>query len=181
MKNKFLIVFIIICIFSCLGIYGYLVYTNFKYPFSYKTEIVEYSIKYDISCELVASLINCESGFDKSVISSKGAIGLMQIMPKTAQYICEKLGETYSYESLFTPKFNISLGTYYLNYLKQKFDDETVVLCAYNAGEGVVSGWLNNSDYSSDKKTLLHIPYKETREYVKNVQNGKRVYAKKFA
>lgn len=181
MKNKGFIVFLCVLICFCVGIYGYLVYFNFKYPLFFKAEILEYSKKYDLSCEFIASVINAESGFNKNAVSNKGAVGLMQIMPKTAQYIAQKLGEEYSYENLFEPKTNIRYGVYYLCYLKQKFEDEQVVLCAYNAGEGVVMGWLGDEKYSSDQKTLIDIPYPATRQYVQKVLSMEKVYAKKFA
>lgn len=181
MKNKGFIVFLCVLICFCVGIYGYLVYSNFRYPLSFKAEILEYSKKYDLSCEFIASVINAESGFNKNAVSNKGAVGLMQIMPKTAQYIAQKLGEEYSYENLFEPKTNIRYGVYYLCYLKQKFEDEQVVLCAYNAGEGVVMGWLGDEKYSSDQKTLIDIPYPATRQYVQKVLSMEKVYAKKFA
>ena len=180
MKNKFLIVFIIICIFSCLGIYGYLVYTNFKYPFSYKTEIVEYSIKYDISCELVASLINCESGFDKSVMSSKGAIGLMQIMPTTAVEVANKLGIEFEVDDLFDIDTNINIGCYYLKYLLNMFDGNIDnALSAYNWGLSNVKTWIlkgNTDGYGN----ITNIPVRETENYLKKYRRAKIMYTNIF-
>ena len=60
-------------------------YNNYLYPLNYKNEILAYSEKYDVEPYLIASIINSESKFNKKAISSKGAVGLMQIMPKTGQ------------------------------------------------------------------------------------------------
>ena len=79
------------------------------------------------------------------------------------------------------PDYNIKLGTYYLAYLSNKFNDTTVVLCSYNAGEGVVKSWLNDTKYSKDGKTLDYIPYKQTQNYVQNVIQGLDIYAKKLS
>ena len=78
------------------------------------------------------------------------------------------------------PKENIKIGTYYLSYLIEKFNDLKVAICAYNAGEGTVSSWLSNSNYSRDKKTLETVPYKETANYLEKVLRNLKVYQKKF-
>ena len=167
-------------IISCVSIYGYLFYMNYKYPLSYKEIIIENCDKYNFEYGFVASLINAESGFNKDAISNKGAVGLMQIMPQTAQFVCQKINESYDFNKLKDPSFNIKTGTYYLKYLKSKFDDEVVLLCAYNAGEGVVSNWLKNNEYSLDGKTLNKIPYSSTNAYVEKIFKTRKIYNKKF-
>ena len=72
------------------------------------------------------------------------------------------------------------LGCYYLDYLSKKFNDKTCVLCAYNAGEGVVLSWLGDKKYSSDGKTLTKIPYPATSNYVKKINSSINVYRKKL-
>ena len=161
-------------------IYCYVAVMHFLYPINYKEQIIEYSNEYNLSKELVASLINAESSFNKDAVSNRGAKGLMQIMPSTASWLAEKLNIEYSEEMLFQSDYNIHLGTYYLRYLTNKFEDTTVVLCAYNAGEGVVSEWLANTQYSDNGKTLKSIPYPSTRAYVKKIFDGLRIYTKKL-
>ena len=163
-------------VFVCL----YLAYFLLKYPLNYVDSIKLYAKNSDIEPSLVASIINEESGFDKDVISNKGAIGLMQIMPKTAVFVAGMLGEKLDTESLVESGTNIKLGCRYLEYLQSKFDDEKVVLACYNAGEGVVSKWLADKRYSQDGKTLDFVPYKETREYIEKVQKGKEIYKSKL-
>ncbi len=167
-------------IISCVTIYGYLFYINYKYPLSYKETIIENCDKYNFEYDFIASLINAESGFDKDSVSNKGAVGLMQIMPKTAEFVCKKINEKYDYEKLKDPQFNIKIGTYYLKYLNAKFSDKIVLLCAYNAGEGVVSNWLKNKEYSKDGKTLNKIPYSSTDAYVEKILKTQKIYKKKF-
>lgn len=161
-------------------IYCYIAIIYFLYPINYKNEIIVYSNEYNLQKELVASLINAESGFNTNAVSNRGAKGLMQLMPKTAKWIAEQLGIEYSEEKLFDAEYNISFGTFYLRYLTNKFEDTTVILCAYNAGEGVVSNWLNDSEYSIDGKTLKKIPYQSTRAYVKKIFDGIKIYTKKL-
>ena len=98
---------------------------------------------------LVDSVIQVESAYNPYAVSPKGAQGLMQLMPGTAR----TLGVTNSLD----PAQNIDGGVRYLKYLKTLFDDERLVLAAYNAGEGAVQryGWIP--------------PYNETQNYVYEV------------
>ncbi len=158
----------------------YLVYFSAKYPLKYSDSILLYADEYDIKPELVASVINAESGFDKDAVSNKGAIGLMQIKPSTAIFIAEDMSEDFDYNMLFESQVNIKIGCRYLDYLFDKFENEEVALASFNAGEGVVKRWLEDERYSDDKKTLKYIPYEETRRYVQKVQNAKGIYKSKL-
>ena len=140
--------------------------------FNYAAQIKNYSAAHDLSPALVAALIKAESGFDKNAKSDKGAVGLMQLMPETAEFIADKVGYKGKID-LKSPDCNICLGTEYLAYLSEKFENETTLLCAYNAGEGRVGLWLCDEKYSSDGVTLCFIPFAETRKYVERVNRYK--------
>ena len=79
-------------------------------------------------------------------------------------------------EKLYDPETNIRYGCFYLNYLYKKFDIESVVLCAYNAGETTVLNWLKNIDLSNDGKNLTKIPYQVTNNYVIKILKTKKYY-----
>lgn len=148
-----------------------------KFPLKYEEEILKYSAEYDLEPAFVASVINTESSFRKDIVSSQGAIGLMQIMPQTAKYISNLMGENeFRTEMLFDPATNINYGCYYLKYLISKFDDEKVSLSAYNAGEGNVRKWLSDDKFSDDGVTLKSMPYFETISYVEKIENGVNYY-----
>jgi len=123
----------------------------------------------------IKAVVCVESSFNEDSVSKAGAVGLMQIMPSTAQFVAER--NNLPIGDLFNPEYNVSVGVLYLRYLFDKFEDERVVLCAYNAGEGNVAEWLKNTNYSSDGKTLLEIPFKETKNYVDKVLKYKRIYS----
>ena len=188
--NKKVVLCCLIFVFAVLaGLALIFAYNRAAYPLKFKEEIVEYSNMFGVDPALVASIINAESGFREDVVSKKGAVGLMQIMPKTGKWALERLlGQSVDIEFLsdkkdgilFLPKENIKVGTYYLSYLIEKFKDLKVAICAYNAGEGTVSSWLSNSNYSKDKKTLKTVPYKETANYLEKVLRNLKVYQKKF-
>ncbi len=179
MKTKilvvvFLLLFAFLCVFFAEAYYGY------KYPLKYKEVIEEESNLNNLDPALVASIINAESRFESMAISSKGAIGLMQIMPKTAEFVAEKIGIEFEQNMLYDPSINIKIGCYYLNYLSLKFKEKNTLISAYNAGEGVVKSWLKNEEYSTDGLSLIKIPYKQTSTYVSKINNNYKVYKNKF-
>ena len=120
----------------------------------------EASGAHGIDYELLQALIATESGFDSSAVSPKGAIGLMQVLPATAQRYGLAGDRKASLETkLADPRTNIRTGTRYLSYLVQLFPGRLeLALAAYNAGEGAVQRAGNR------------IPnYRETQNYVKTV------------
>ena len=150
----------------------------FVYPQEYKEIVLKYSNEYSLDKNLVYAVIKVESSFEVDAQSSKGAKGLMQITDATADYIAKKLGEdTFD---LFSEDDNIRFGCYYLRYLADRFENVKTVICAYNAGEGRVREWLNNLEYSNDKKTLTVIPYEETREYTEKILKTFSKYEKLY-
>jgi hypothetical protein len=89
---------------------------------------------------LVHSMIRVESGYNQFAVSPKGALGLMQLMPATAQ----RFGVT----NPFDAKQNIEGGVRYLRHLQQLYGDDRLALAAYNAGEGAVSRYGSIPPYS---------------------------------
>ncbi len=163
-----------VCVALILG--GALLFYQIKYPVRYQEYIAKYSGEYALDRTLVCSLINEESSFDTNAVSAKGAMGLMQITPSTGAFIADMLSEDFDRENLFDPETNIRYGCFYLDYLRTKFVDEEVYLSAYNAGETTVRLWLSNQNLSNDGVTLSTIPYKITRQYTKNILDGKKHY-----
>ncbi len=160
--------FVFLLMFGISCVYGIL------FPLKFQEEIVSASETFNVDPVLIASVINSESGFNQNAVSSKGAVGLMQLMPSTAEFLAEKLG--YGEYDLTSASDNINLGTYYLSILLEEFGDETLALCAYNAGPGNVRSWLQNSQYSTDGENLLVIPFKETQNYIKKCERAKKYY-----
>ncbi len=94
----------------------------FAYTSGYKEylgSVERYSKKYGVDEALILAIIKTESGFDKNAVSKKGAKGLMQIMPETANFIAERLGRG-EYD-LFDGNTSIEFGVYYLSYLFERF------------------------------------------------------------
>lgn len=125
---------------------------------------------------LVYSVVKAESGFDEKAVSRAGAVGLMQLLPSTAKFVCTRNDIPYEEERLSQGDYNLRLGCLYLHYLLEKFPAEKTALAAYNAGEGVVAEWLADPELSSDGATLARIPYPETAQYVKKIAKIKKFY-----
>ena len=150
------------------------------YPFGYSQYISKYTAQNQLSPSLVASVINAESRFNPEAKSSVGAMGLMQLMPSTAEFICKQNDLIYSPTRLNNAEYNIQLGTAYIRYLKEKFPDNYTMLCAYNAGEGNVARWLTDARYSNDKIKLISTPFPATNYYAEKVLNDEKIYKKFF-
>ena len=128
-----------------------------------------------LSPALAYAVMKAESNFEESAVSSAGAVGLMQLLPSTAQFIAERSGIPFLPERLFDGEYNTRLGCAYLAYLLERFEEETA-LAAYNAGEGTVQGWLSDPCCSEDGRTLFQIPYAETRRYLKKISFFRKIY-----
>lgn len=147
---------------------------NMKYPLGYVKVIDKYAEEYQVDKYLIYSLINTESGFHKDAKSSKGANGLMQLMPPTTEEICSDLGENLNGIDTSDPETNIKYGIYYFKQLLNKYDNQVdIALAAYNAGMGNVNDWIADNGTSNFAE---RIPIKETKEYVKRVNTGRDMY-----
>jgi soluble lytic murein transglycosylase len=132
---------------------------------------------------LIAAVIYTESRF-RDQTSNAGAKGLMQIMPRTADYIARKSGGTaFVQGDLATPQVNISYGSWYLRYLLQKYGgQEVLALAAYNAGEGKVDEWAAEAGARGELfRAADHIPFAETRHYVRKVLDARLRYRRTYA
>lgn len=147
------------------------------FPYKHKEVIEKYSMEYDLDPYFVLAVIKAESKFKTDARSQKNAVGLMQITEDTAEWIAEEMGLTnFSPEKLYLEEYNIKMGCWYLDNLRDEFNNMDLVIAAYNAGRGNVNEWLKNIDYSSDGKTLNYIPFPETRAYVDKVNSYYNIY-----
>ena len=146
------------------------------YPKKYDTEIANVCATFDIPKHTMYALVKAESNFNPNAKSHAGAIGLTQLLPSTAEYICIKNDLDYSHFDLYNPYDNLYIGAMYLKYLISKFNMTYTALCAYNAGETVVRNWLKDTRYSYDQISLYEIPYNETKNYIEKIKNNEKVY-----
>ncbi len=171
---KYLSLLLIVVLTLGVPIFTYNIYMEITHPVKYQDWITEYSAACEIEPSLVASIINVESSYDTNAVSKKGAVGLCQLLPSTAQYVINYYGLNDKEINLTDAETNIKLATLYLKYLYKKFDKTEIVLASYNAGETVVRTWIN------EDKELSNIPYKETKNYISKVLNNQAYYIRKY-
>lgn len=148
-----------------------------QYPQDYQEIVEEESARYELDPMLVYAVIRAESGFDAQAESAVGARGLMQLMPTTFDWLQEKdREELLPHDALFDPQVNIHYGCALLRLLIDLYGNEETAICAYNAGIGTVSGWLEDTSISSDGASLRTIPYPETAAYLERVLNNRDMY-----
>ncbi len=114
----------------------------------YSELIVNEANRYNIDPFLIVAIIQTESSFRSNIVSYKGAVGLMQLLPKTAYYISDKLdhiGDVSKRSQLFDVGINLTLGVGYLAYLIDKTGSVENAIIAYNYGTGNLNRAINNN------------------------------------
>ena len=146
------------------------------YPTAYLSVIRTYAGSVDPF--LAAAIIREESQYDIRALSRVGAVGLMQVMPATAQIMAKKSGGgDVGREDLFNHVTNIRFGVTYLGQLLEQFSrNVTQVVASYNAGPQAVSAWMAKYAGKDPDEFVEMIPYLETRQYVKRVLRSYREY-----
>ncbi len=146
---------------------------------NYQTQIIKYSEAHQLDSSLVGAMIFVESGFNPEAVSHKGAMGLMQIMPKTGEWVTKELGiYKFSSEDLLNPEKNLRIGTWYLDYLKRYFNGNNyLALASYNAGHRNVSNWVREGTWSGDSAKIEQIPFPETKKYLIKILFYKKIYS----
>jgi soluble lytic murein transglycosylase len=143
-------------------------YWQSLFPFPYKTQILQNAQQDKINPLLAISVMRKESTFNPTIDSEVGAVGLMQIVPPTAQWVAGQIG--LANYSLTNPDDNIKIGTWYLQHNHQRYqDDSLLAVASYNAGTGNVSTWLQQYDIKDRDRFVEQIPFPETKDYVEGV------------
>ena len=145
-----------------------------RYPMTYAPEIRAAAAEFSLDPAYVASVVLAESSFDAEAVSSVGAIGLMQIMPDTGEWIAGKLeDEPFDVQRLYQPEVNLRYGCWYLRFLLDRYDGDTYTAStAYHQGQGRVDQWLEDPEYSEDGRTLTAISSAVTDTYVNRIMES---------
>ena len=140
------------------------------FPLQYWSLISKYAAAHKLDSYLVAALIAQESTFDKDIVSSAKAVGLMQIMPTTGRRWARRLGiRSFSTRRLTVAEINVRIGTAYFADLVRQFGSEHAALAAYNAGESRVVRWQRERPGVPRDEFIDDIPFPETQTYVRRI------------
>ena len=143
-------------------------YERLRYPLHYSQYVRVHAREHGLDPALLAAVIYQESKFDSGARSSSGAIGLMQLTPRTAEGIAIRTGgHSFKTSDLYNPEINVRYGAWYLDNLFKKYGSEKLVLAAYNAGQGNVDRW---------RAAHVGVQFAETRAYIERVEDLKSIY-----
>jgi soluble lytic murein transglycosylase len=152
-----------------------------KLPLRHEDTIRAQARDKQLDPSLIAGVIYAESKFNDET-SAAGALGLMQLLPSTADFIAQRSGGTrFTTADLSTPAVNIAYGSWYLRYLLDRYGgDEVLALAAYNGGMGNVDRWVADAGARGRRLRVSDIPFPETRAYVQRVLDARREYRKTY-
>lgn len=153
---------------------------EFAYPRAWPDYVVPSAKAASIEEELVWSIMRAESQYRAEAKSPVGATGLMQIMPFTGEKVASQLLGTkdrFQAADLQDPELNVRFGARYLQRLNEKFSGSLPLIAAgYNAGPHRVQNWLRGFGALRMDEFIEHIPFVETRNYVKKVSRNYQIY-----
>jgi soluble lytic murein transglycosylase len=154
------------------------------YPMAWRTEVTAAAQRASVDPLLVAAVVREESAYDPRARSRVGARGLMQLMPDTARPLARARGPDFANGDLLDdPGANVEMGAAYFAGLLRDFGDPRLATAAYNAGPGRVREWWGGRRTSDIEAWVEHIPYDETRGFVKRVmlswEEYRRLYGRR--
>lgn len=169
-------------VFLGVGLAVYRQVVRSLYPIHYGSAIERSARESAVDPFLLASMIRVESDFRPSARSSKGARGLMQILPSTGHWIAQKLRiEGFTEAYLDEPEANIRMGAWYVAELTREFGATIPAIAAFNAGRGNVRKWMDQGRWDGSARRLDDLPFRETRVYVRRVINARSWYHRVYS
>ena len=153
-----------------------------RFPLAHKKYIEKQAKHENINPAWAFAVIRQESAFTTDARSSAGALGLMQLMPRTARQVARSLRiKRPNQRDLLKSNINIKLGVRYLRKLQERFKGNSVLAtAAYNAGGWRVKGWLPKEEAQSADLWIENVPFTETRKYLKRVLTYTIIYEQRL-
>ena len=147
-----------------------------RYPNAFETPLKNAAKRHDISLSWLSGLMRSESLFMHDIRSPAGALGLMQVMPRTGRQTAKELNLKWrGNNTLINPSTNIRIGSYYLAKQLNRFGHPALATAAYNAGPHRVKRWMPDKPMPLDV-WVASIPFTETRNYVQRVLTAQVIY-----
>jgi soluble lytic murein transglycosylase len=170
--------FIVFILFLfCFGIRE--VFFRPNYPIAFEKEVSLASEAFGVDKSIIYSVIYCESSFDKDALSNMGAVGLMQLLPDTMEWLCTRDGVEYNEEYLYNPEKNIYYGAMFLSILYEKYKSWETVFAAYHAGHTRVDNWIEKGQaVILADGSFKGIPISATEVYVEKIVKTRNEYTK---
>jgi soluble lytic murein transglycosylase len=157
-----------------------------RFPTPYETLVVEFEKRFAVPDQLLFAVMRQESGFRPLIASNAKAVGLMQLLPETAERVAKEFSLVEELagiqngaigSKLTEPRVNLALGAAYLRKLLDYFDGNLILaVAAYNAGPKAVALWVGRAGEIPMELFVARIPYAETRNYVERVLMNLAMY-----
>ena len=153
-----------------------------RFPLAHKKYIEKQAKHEDINPAWAFAVIRQESAFTQDARSSAGALGLMQLMPRTARQVARSLRiKRPKQRDLLESNINIKLGVRYLRKLQERFNGNAILATAsYNAGPWRVKSWMPKDEAQSADLWIENVPFTETRKYLKRVLTYTVIYEQRL-
>ncbi len=149
-----------------------------RYPMPYRDVFSEYAKVYDLDESWILGIVRQESRFITDARSAAGAAGLMQVMPRTARFISQRIGlRHYQRTGVTEVQTNVTLGAGYLKLVLDQLGSEVLASTAYNAGPNRARRWRDDTKPLEGAIYIETIPFPETRDYVRKVMANSVFYA----
>lgn len=149
-----------------------------RFPVRYRDLVEEQAWQTGLGEDWIFAVLRQESVFAADVRSRAGALGLMQLMPATARQVARELTPARAgpgSAEILQPELNITFGSTYLAWMRDRFGHAALATAAYNAGPHRVARWLPQHCTEADL-WILSIPFNETRGYVERVLAYRIIY-----
>lgn len=150
-------------------------------PVEYSEIVEAVSFEEGVPENVLYAVIYTESSFVSDAVSVAGAVGLMQMLPETAEWLCSREGVEFDKEMLTNPEFSIKYGAKYLKILYDRYENWDAAHAAYHAGFSRVDSWLEEGTaYYNDDGQLKGIPLTSTDLYVNKIRDLREKYFKQL-
>ncbi len=151
---------------------------HLRFPVVFEPQFRRASMRTTVPTHLLMAIARQESAMEATARSSADARGLMQLLPSTARLVARRARlPVPATNDLYDPGTNIALGSYHLAWLIQRYNNQApLAIAAYNAGEHRVDRWIKDAAGMPMDVWIENIPFRETRNYVKNVLAFRHVY-----
>lgn len=149
------------------------------FPLRFEADLLGAARSAGVDPALLAAVALRESGFRPDAVSDQGAVGLMQLLPSTAEWAAGEAGVAWEgTDSLRRPGVSLRLGAWYLAWLLERFEgDPVLALAAYNGGQHTVDRWRG---HRARRLAVEELPYPETRYFVQRVLQARERYARLY-
>ncbi len=156
---------------------------HLRFPLAHEPAFRQGSLASGLPAALLFAVARQESAMEAKARSTADARGLMQLLPSTAKLVARRAKRASpSAADLYDPTTNIMLGSFHMAWLMERYDQQSpLAIAAYNAGEHRVDRWIKDADNLPMDVWIERIPFRETRNYVKNVLAFRHVYANRLS